>query len=146
MTSDEEVEITVLWARRHGTGACQIDRAILREAARAQVGDRPLFDGAVEMSLIAVFPIPKSWPKSRKKAALASGVPCIEGSISLFTITGPMIHGLAGAVYRDSEQVCELRGIKIYGQRPRLEVRITPIKEGWRAAGKVFLCRKGYAS
>jgi Holliday junction resolvase RusA-like endonuclease len=137
----DAVEITVLgrpvsWKRAQRnpmTGAIYVDkdsenyRAIIREAARGPMRDRSPFDGPVELSVIAVFQIPRSWPKYRIAQATAGCVPC-TASIDLDNVIKALKDSLTGVVYRDDRLVASYGACsKIYGYRPRLEVRIAPI-------------------
>jgi Holliday junction resolvase RusA-like endonuclease len=137
----DAVEITVLgkpvsWKRAQRnpmTGAVYVDqasenyRAIIREAARAPMRGRPIFDGPVEVSVIAVFQIPRSWPKYRIAQAVAGCVP-YTGSLDLDNIIKALKDSLKGVVYQDDRLVSSYGACaKIYGEKPRLEVRIAPI-------------------
>jgi Holliday junction resolvase RusA-like endonuclease len=137
----EPVEITVLgkpvsWKRAQRnplTGAVYVDRqsetyrAIIREAARAPMAGRPLLEGPLEMSVLAVFSIPTTWAKYRIAAAHRGAVPK-TGGIDLDNIIKALKDSLESVVYRNDDQVCAYGACsKIYGDKPRLEVRIAPI-------------------
>jgi Holliday junction resolvase RusA-like endonuclease len=91
------------------------------------MGERPPFDCALELSLLAVFAVPASWSGKRKREALAGIIhkttrPDLENSVK------GALDALQSIVYRDDCQVvCYASCAKIYGERPRLEITIAPI-------------------
>ncbi len=137
----DPVEITVLgrpvsWKRAQRnprTGEIYVDResenyrAIIREAARAPMRGRAPFNGPVELSVIAVFPIPGGWPKYRLAQAAAGFVP-YTGFPDLDNVIKALKDSLKHVVFKDDRMVASYGACsKVYGERPRLEVRIAPI-------------------
>jgi Holliday junction resolvase RusA-like endonuclease len=121
-------------ARNSKTGAVYVDRdsenyrAIIREAARPHVEGRALLTGPVLLSLVAVFAIPKGWPKYRKARALEQ-TEYKTGGIDLDNLMKAAKDSLKSVVYGDDSQVVAYGYCaKIYGERPRLEITITPIE------------------
>jgi Holliday junction resolvase RusA-like endonuclease len=103
--------------------------AIVRHEARLVMGDDPPLDGGVELSLLAVWLPPKSW-SARKRALALTGLiqkttrPDLDNSLKGFK------DAVRGVVYRDDAQVVSYgRCAKIYGDRPRLEVRVTVVDQ-----------------
>lgn len=138
---DQSVELTVLgrpvsWKRAQRnqyTGATFIDqasenyRAVIREAARGPMMGREPIAGPVELSFIAVFPIPRTWPKYRIAQAINGFVP-YTGTPDLDNITKALKDSLKHVVFADDRFVSSFGAChKIYGTRPRIDIRITPI-------------------
>lgn len=84
-----------------------------------------MFDEPVRMELLAEFPIPQSWSKKKRNAAIlglhSPGKPDIDNVYKLAA------DALTSVVYRDDCLVTELRARKIYGVQPKLVVTIMPI-------------------
>ena len=99
---------------------------VRREAKIVMDGDPPLA-GPLELSYLAVFPTLKTFSEKKRKAALAGMVfkttrPDIE---NLFK---GILDTLQGIVYYDDAQIIGLgRCYKIYGERPRIELRFTVV-------------------
>jgi Holliday junction resolvase RusA-like endonuclease len=134
------LEFTVLgkptsWKRAQRnpkTGATYVDRdsetyrAIIREAVRAPMQGRPIMDCPLKLSVLAVFPIPKTWPKYRIAAAEAGLVPH-TGVPDLDNIIKALKDSLKQVAFRDDRLICSYGHCdKIYSDRPRLIVRIEP--------------------
>jgi|SRR5215472_5394315 len=100
--------------------------AALKYAATEAMGDRPMFTGAVALSLHEDRPIPKTWSKKKHGAALTA---------ELLPITKPDLKNilwlaedaLTGVVYADDAQVCRHYTSKYYGDQPRLLIVVAEI-------------------
>jgi Holliday junction resolvase RusA-like endonuclease len=102
--------------------------SVVRHEAKLVMGTDPPLECALELSAIGVWLPPKGWSNIKRKRALAGMIP---------KITRPdvsnMIKGAEDAirkiVYRDDAQVVSYgRCAKIYGDRPRLEIRLTVVE------------------
>jgi Holliday junction resolvase RusA-like endonuclease len=102
---------------------------VSEEAERAMGDNLPLHpDIALEMSVLAVYQIPKSWPKAQRLAAEVE--PVIK--VTKPDLDNGAIKGVKDAfrqiVYHDDAQVgCYGKCLKVYGLRPRLEVVLTVV-------------------
>jgi len=101
--------------------------AVVRHEAAFVMGDNPPLEGAIELSLLAVWLPPESW-SVRKRGLAVSGLiqkttrPDLDNSIKGFK------DAVRGIVYRDDKQVVSYgHCAKVYGDRPRLEARLTVI-------------------
>src|SRR5262249_18689349 len=101
--------------------------AVVRHEAAFVMGDDPPLEGAIELSLLAVWLPPSSW-SLRKRGLAMSGLiqkitrPDLDNSIKGFK------DAVRGVVYRDDKQVVSYgHCAKVYGDRPRLEARLTVI-------------------
>ena len=128
----------VPWARHHSTikdgrlikytpdhvRAWQKNAAWL---AKIAMGGRKPIEGPVSLSFVAVFRVPKSWPKSKREAAL-SGRLCHTSTPDLDNLT-KQIDAFNGIVFLDDSQICKEDAEKRYGENPGVYVVVTPIEE-----------------
>jgi len=85
-----------------------------------------LLQGALSLVVIAYMPIPKSWSQRNKDKALLE---------ELFPTTKPeadnilklVADALEGIVYHCDSQIVDCRLMKLYGERPRLEIELSKI-------------------
>ena len=137
---EEEIRIEipgepVPWARarKHGkvhftpahVRAWQADASVL---SRIAMKGRKPFEGGVRLSLVAVFPVPKSWSKKKRQAALDGLVqhisrPDLDNLIKCFKDCANQV------IYRDDSQVCRVDATKLYGEKPGVYVVVKPIEE-----------------
>jgi Holliday junction resolvase RusA-like endonuclease len=83
-----------------------------------------LLDGALEALVVAAFPIPKSFSKTKRLDAISGALrpttkPDCDNIIK-------MLDALNGVVFADDKQIVEASILKIYSDKPELTVRITP--------------------
>jgi Holliday junction resolvase RusA-like endonuclease len=125
----------VAWARtrvaasgRHFNPAKQRTNAgILRMAASAAMGDRPLFQCAVRLDVIAEFPVPVSWSKKRQALALAGGIQPVARP-DLSNVVKQVEDAIIGVCVRDDSAIVVLQAQKRYSPTPRLVVTITDVE------------------
>lgn len=78
------------------------------------------WDGPVYSYIYAEFPIPKSWSKKKRAAALAGEIrPKKPDADNIEKIVWDSCNGI---IYLDDGQICEWAGNKVYGENPRVEV------------------------
>lgn len=97
-------------------------------AAQHAMAGRPLLAGPLMVEIVACMPIPDSWPKRRKLAALA-GVerPTKKPDYDNFA---KILDALNLVVWTDDAQIVEGGPIlKFYSDRPRFVVRVGPAPE-----------------
>lgn len=80
--------------------------------------------GPVRMTVRAVFPIQRSWPKWMREKASRGELPCTN-RIDIDNIVKAVADGLNGIAYTDDRQIIELRATKECGSIPRTEVTLT---------------------
>ena len=90
-----------------------------------QKGLLPL-DGAVILEIDAWMPVPKSWSKKRREAALACEL--LPTGRPDWDNIGKMTDALTGVIWHNDSQVVKSTVTKRYSLRPRLVVRISPIE------------------
>jgi Holliday junction resolvase RusA-like endonuclease len=97
---------------------------VRREAKLVMAGDPPL-SCALELSFLAVWPVPDGWSNRRRQMALDGLIPKITRPDLENTFKG-VLDALQMIVFRDDKQIVSYgRCAKIYGDRPRLEIRFT---------------------
>jgi Holliday junction resolvase RusA-like endonuclease len=102
------------------------EKALAMTAKVAMRGRKPL-DGPLRLVVTAFMPIPRSWSAKKRDAALAGTIrPTVKPD---WDNTGKgASDALKGIVWADDTQVVDGRVIKLYDERPRLRVEITPIE------------------
>lgn len=98
---------------------------VLRYTAQEAMGRRLPLTGPLEMSMLAVMPVPSSWSKAKRADALAgwvqpTGKPDMDNMLK-------MCDALNYVVFGDDAQITTLGRVwKRYGERPRVELVIRP--------------------
>lgn len=131
----------VPWARSRHNGRQHFTPANVRQysymiylRATEQLRGAAPMDGPVRLWVVAYMPVPKSWPKYRRRQALEGTVhhtskPDADNLIKVVK------DSLNSVVYGDDSQVADQRCVKAYSERPRVEVTVTPLAGG---AGDAF--------
>lgn len=102
--------------------------ASLRILAQEAMGARRPIEGPVEMTISAVLPVPESWSKKKRAAALAGTVkPNVKPD---WDNIGKMADSFKEVIWRDDKQVFVSHVVKSYGDRPRVEFEIVPWEGG----------------
>jgi Holliday junction resolvase RusA-like endonuclease len=99
----------------------------LRYAAQVVMAGRPLITGAIALNITAFVPIPQSWSKKKKAAALAGEIfPEVKPDWDNY---GKIVSdALNCVVFTDDKLVCDGRVLKLYSDRPRLIVEVTSLQ------------------
>lgn len=95
-----------------------------KASARAQWGTEPPLEGAVFAQVVVVLPIPESWSRRQKQAAL-DGEDLATGRPDLDNYIKAAFDALNEIAWRDDAQVVEVHASKAYGERPRVEIRVS---------------------
>lgn len=96
------------------------------QAVLAMAGCAP-FDCALRMDLESQFPIPVSWSKDKKRAALL-GVIRPTKTPDIINIAKIIEDAFNGVLYRDDALIVEYGTLrKVYSNSPKLVVTVTPI-------------------
>ena len=103
-------------------------------ATAAMVGRVP-FNGPIDLRVGAFFPVPKSWSKAKRAAALAGTIrhtskPDASNVVKLLE------DALNRVVWADDAQVCDLTIRKRYSETPRLVVEVRPLQEASAHEGR----------
>lgn len=98
-------------------------KKVTAQLAGVAMGGKLPWTGPVMMSVVAVFPIPTSWPQYLQKKARAGEVPHIADP-DLDRIVNQVLDACKGIVFEDDNQVCSFVApfSKRYGYPARTEV------------------------
>lgn len=98
----------------------------LRIAAGNAMGRRPLLTGNLECTVFAFFPIPKSWPKGKRAAAIAGTLrPGVKPDWdNIAKVTDALNH----VVWSDDAAVVDGVVRKFYAEKPRLVVVVRALE------------------
>lgn len=100
--------------------------AQIGDAARAAVGPCDPYSGAVELEAHFSLPIPKSWPK-RDRIAAIEGALYPQGTPDLDNYLKALADGMNGIVYADDCQIVSCRMTKRYGDDPGITVTVRAV-------------------
>lgn len=98
------------------------EQLVAQVGVLAMRGREPLA-GGVAINLDAVLPIPASWPKPKRQAALAGSL-LATSKPDLDNIAKVIKDGLNGVVWADDDQVVRLLAQKRYGHDPHVSVTV----------------------
>ena len=89
----------------------------------AASANRKPFEGEVRLTIVAYHPVPKSWSKKKREAALKGELrPMVKPDAD--NIGKAIADALNGLAYRDDAQVADLVVQKFYADEPRVEVEV----------------------
>lgn len=92
--------------------------------AQQAMAGKPPIEGAVALTVVALFPVSASWPKKRQAAAL-EGRELHTKKPDLDNVIKAVKDGMNGIVWRDDAQVAILRECrKGYDAVPRVHVMV----------------------
>jgi Holliday junction resolvase RusA-like endonuclease len=100
-------------------------RERLQAAAQEAMTGRTPLDGALRMSVLCVMPMPESMPAKAKRAA-AIGMIAHTKKPDCSNLLKNFEDALNGIVYVDDARLCEVKVLKIYGEKPRVEIEVWP--------------------
>jgi Holliday junction resolvase RusA-like endonuclease len=102
--------------------------AVVRMAAERAMGGRAPIVGPVELTVRAVFAVPPSWSGKKRKMALAGLIhktsrPDLDNSIK------GAKDAMQSIVYVEDSQIVRYADCaKVYGERPRLDIIVSPVR------------------
>lgn len=99
---------------------------VVAEQARAAVGPTDPYPGAVELEAHFSIPIPKSWPR-RDKVAAVEGRLHPQSKPDIDNYLKAIADGMNGIVYTDDCQIVSVRITKRYGEDPGVAITVRPI-------------------
>jgi Holliday junction resolvase RusA-like endonuclease len=92
-------------------------------AGQEAMKGRPLIEGPVYMLVNAFFPIPKSWSKTKRQAAL-TGTAWHTGKPDGDNVLKAVGDGLNQVVFKDDSQIAFAKITKRYAETARVEIMI----------------------
>ena len=81
-----------------------------------------LIESAVKVTILANMEIPRSWTKKKKQQAVSNEI--TPGRPDIDNISKAALDALNGVVFKDDDQVVELRVIKRYSTSPALVIMV----------------------
>jgi Holliday junction resolvase RusA-like endonuclease len=100
----------------------------LAYAAQLAMAGRPPLEGPLELDVVMYFAVPASKPARFRQDALAGKIrPTVKPD---WDNGGKLTDALNLIVWIDDKQVVDARVRKFYSDRPRTEIRVTPINNG----------------
>lgn len=104
----------------------EYERALATAGAAAMAGRAPL-DGWVEVAILAVMGVPRSWPARKRDAALAGVLR--PGKPDWDNLAKIACDGLNKIAFRDDSQISHAVVEKRYGEEPmmRIEVKVVGV-------------------
>jgi Holliday junction resolvase RusA-like endonuclease len=96
------------------------------EQARAAIGPMDPYCGPVELEAHFSLPIPKSWSKRERLAAM-EGTKRPQGKPDIDNYLKALADGLNGIVYQDDCQIVSARISKSYGDEPGIAVTVRAV-------------------
>lgn len=102
--------------------------AVVRFTYQSLYPQREPILGCIEASIIAVFPIPKSYPKY-KTAQLICGYNNYDKKPDCDNLAKIILDSLNGIAYKDDSQVTSLHVSKEYGTQPRVIVTLKELEK-----------------
>lgn len=97
--------------------------AVVAEAAKTAVGLMPAYGGAVELEAHFLIPIPKSWNRRDREAAI-NGAKYPTAKPDIDNYVKAICDGMNGIVYVDDCQIVSERTTKRYGLDPGVSVTV----------------------
>ena len=97
-----------------------------RLAAGLAMADRSPLQEAVRLELLVELPVPASWSKRKRAAAIAGDVlPASRPDLDNFVKSA--LDAVNGIVVADDSQIVEVRARKKYGDQPKLVATVHPL-------------------
>jgi Holliday junction resolvase RusA-like endonuclease len=98
--------------------------AFIRAAASDAMINRPMLEGALRIEFLAEVPIPKTFSKRKREAAIRREILPTKKP-DLKNLAGLAEDALKTVVFADDSVVCEHHNRKVYGLQPKIVVTVT---------------------
>lgn len=108
--------------------ATRTERNWIRSFAARVMDGQPLLAGALDFRATYYRPVPASWSKRKRAAALAGEI--LPTSKPDLDNLEKMIDALAGIVWRDDAAITDKHTFKRYAERPRTVIEVRPVHVG----------------
>ena len=99
---------------------------VIRHEAALEMRGEPPLDRPLAIAVTAVLPIPASWSRKKREAALAGDV-WPTGRPDADNYLKAAADALNSIVYRDDSQLVRMEASKCYGTSPRLSITVTRV-------------------
>lgn len=95
--------------------------SLVRYTYQSDVGEH--LTGAIEMTVKAYFPIPKSISKKKREIMATEKEPCLVHR-DVDNVCKLLMDSINGVAFDDDKQIYKLTGEKYYSDNPRVEVEL----------------------
>lgn len=95
---------------------------LVRYTYQSEVGKR--LTGAIEMTVKAYFPIPKSISKKKHEILATEKEPCIKHRGDIDNVCKMLMDSINGVAFDDDRQIYKLVAEKYYSDNPRVEIEL----------------------
>jgi Holliday junction resolvase RusA-like endonuclease len=116
------------FVRTYTDAKTQSYEGALRMAASVAMEGRPPAAGPLDLMMVATFPVPASWSKRKRQAAL-DGLVHPTGRPDCDNIA-KSIDSLNGIVWRDDSQIVSATIKKVYGESAGLSILVVGLNGG----------------
>jgi Holliday junction resolvase RusA-like endonuclease len=100
--------------------------AMLRQAATEAMDGAVPLDCPVELDLLVLVPIPKSWSKKKQHAAVTGDLlPCSRPDLT--NICKLAEDACTGVIFRDDSMIVQQLTRKRYSVSPQITIAVTPL-------------------
>lgn len=99
--------------------------------AKAGMRGRKPISGPVKIAALFILPVPASWSKARRAAAIAGNIRP-TGKPDLDNYVKAALDAINGIVIADDAQGVEISAHKIYGPNPKVVLTVAPLNGGQR--------------
>ncbi len=82
----------------------------------SKMQNKKFLTGALELEIIFVMPIPKSWSKKKREAIVGQPHICKPDTDNLLK---SVLDALEGTIYKNDSQIYSINAKKVYGTNPR---------------------------
>ena len=100
--------------------------AVIRDEAALEMRGAEPVEGPLAIAVTAVLPIPPSWSRKKREAAIAGDVWPV-GRPDADNFLKAACDALNAIVYRDDSQLVRMEATKCYGVAPRLSITVTGV-------------------
>ena len=95
----------------------------LRGAIRRHAPRRP-HTGPIEMYLVAYYPIPQSWSKKKRAAAIAGEIRPFKAKPDISNVVKHLEDVMEGLFFVNDKQICGGFQKKFYSESPRVKIAL----------------------
>lgn len=95
---------------------------LVRYTYQSEIGKR--LTGAIEMTVKAYFPIPKSISKKKHEILSNEQEPCLKHK-DIDNVCKLLMDSINGIAFDDDRQIYKLVGEKYYSNNPRVEIELS---------------------
>lgn len=100
--------------------------ARVSEIGKLAMGNAPLIDGPMSMSLVVHLPVPASWSKAKRASALnGTLMPVSRPDVDNYAKN--ILDALNGVLWVDDSAVVTMTCAKVYSDNPRAVVSVSPL-------------------